>query len=84
MKCPTCNGEMKALLTSTYCPKDCDRKVVMSQRKLGDLIFAALKENFGDFIYAPRRPVTFIDVQSMTQPKGAIFYMDYEYVSKKK
>ena len=25
MKCPTCGGEMKPLMVSWFCPKDCDR-----------------------------------------------------------
>lgn len=26
MKCPSCGGNMKLLLTSYYCPMDCDKK----------------------------------------------------------
>lgn len=74
---------MQALLTSMFCPKDCDRKIVVSQRELGDKIFEALKKNFGDFIYAPRRDITFMniltEVQPMKAPTGMIFHMDFRY-----
>lgn len=29
--CPVCNGGMKPLLNSFYCPKDCDRPQVVAQ-----------------------------------------------------